>query len=42
MSLIRGAIKEGFSSARKIFSGITKLDEALRDTINKTYELNRG
>jgi hypothetical protein len=42
MSLIRGAIEEGFSEARDFLSGIQKLSDTMRDTIGRTFELTQG
>ena len=42
MSLIRGAIEEGFTHARDFLSGITILSDKLADTIDKTYQLTQG
>ncbi len=39
MSLIREAIKEGFSQAKDFLSGITKLSEALSENIDRTFAL---
>jgi hypothetical protein len=42
MSLIRTAIKEGFSQAKDFLSGIAKLSETLTETIDQTFELTSG
>jgi hypothetical protein len=42
MSLIRGAIEEGFSNARDFLSGVTKLSETLSKAIDRTFELTQG
>ena len=42
MSLIRTAIKEGFSQAKDFLAGITKLSETLTETIDQTFELTSG
>lgn len=42
MSLIRGAIEEGFAEARDFLSSIQKLSDTMRDTIDRTFELTRG
>ena len=42
MSLIRGAIEEGFAEARDFLSGIQKLSDTMRDTIGRTFELTQG
>ena len=42
MSLIRGAIEEGFTHARDFLSGITMLSDTLADTIDKTYQMTQG
>ena len=39
MSLIRGAIEDGFHQARDFMEGITKLSETIDNNINKTFEL---
>jgi|SaaInl7_200m_RNA_FD_contig_31_201354_length_914_multi_15_in_0_out_0_2 hypothetical protein len=39
MSLIRGAIEEGFLQARDFMEGITKLSETIDRNIDKTFEL---
>lgn len=39
MSLIRGAIEEGFHRARDFMEGITKLSETIDKNIDKTFEL---
>ena len=42
MSLIRGAIEEGFFEARDFLAGITKLSETMRQTIDRTFKLTQG
>lgn len=39
MSLIRGAIEEGFQQARDFLEGITSLSETIDENINRTFEL---
>ena len=39
MSLTRGAIEDGFQKARDFLEGITKLSEAIRRNIDRTFEL---
>lgn len=39
MSLIRGAIEDGFQHARQFLEGITKLSETIDENINRTFEL---
>ena len=39
MSLVRGAIVEGFQQARDFLEGITKLSETIDSNISKTFEL---
>ncbi len=39
MSLIRGAIREGFHQARNFLEGITTLSETINENINRTFEL---
>ena len=39
MSLIRGAIEEGFQKAREFLEGITKLSETIDQNISRTFEL---
>ena len=39
MSLVRGAIKDGFQKARDFLEGITKLSEAVDQNIDRTFEL---
>ena len=42
MSLIRGAIEEGFSHARDFLSSVTGLSETLSQAIDRTHELTTG
>lgn len=42
MSLIRGAIEEGFAEAKSFLSGIQKMSDTMRDTIDRTFELTQG
>jgi len=42
MSLIRGAIEEGFAEAKDFLSGITKMSDTLNETIDRTLELTKG
>ena len=39
VSLIRGAIEEGFLKAQEFLEGITKLSEIIDENINRTFEL---
>ena len=39
MSLIRGAIREGFHQARDFLEGITTLSEMINENIDRTFEL---
>ena len=39
MTLIRGAIQEGFTHAREFLEGITKLSDTVNAGIDKTFEL---
>lgn len=41
MSLIRGAIEEGFSHARNALSGFANLSESVGAAIDRTYELTQ-
>lgn len=42
MSLIRGAIEEGFTHARDFLSGVTKLSDTVSQAIDRTFELTQG
>lgn len=42
MSLIRGAIREGFAEARDFLSSVTKLSDTVGQTIDRTFELTNG
>jgi hypothetical protein len=42
MTLIRGAISDGFQQARNFLQGITTLDESIQENIDRTYELTQG